>query len=55
MKEISILKEREVQLTAEAALLREQNDLMEFRIVELEECQGEVKYFTFDIDRLIDR
>ena len=41
-EQIRILKEREGQLIAEAEELREQRDLMEFRILELEECRKEV-------------
>lgn len=41
-EQIRILKEREAQLMSEAEELREQNDLMEFRILELEECRKEV-------------
>ncbi|KAL0269689.1 UNVERIFIED_CONTAM: hypothetical protein PYX00_007334 [Menopon gallinae] len=40
-EQIRILKEREAQLMSEAEELREQNDLMEFRILELEECRKE--------------
>ena len=42
-EQIRILKEREAQLMSEAEELREQNDLMEFRILELEECRKEVR------------
>lgn len=42
VEQVRILKEREAQLMAEAEELREQNDLMEFRILELEECRKEV-------------
>lgn len=42
VEQIRILKEREAQLISEAEELREQNDLMEFRILELEECRKEV-------------
>lgn len=41
-EQIRVLKEREAQLMFEAEELREQNDLMEFRILELEECRKEV-------------
>ncbi|KAK6635388.1 hypothetical protein RUM44_000639 [Polyplax serrata] len=40
-EQIRMLKEREAQLVAEAEEMREQRDLMEFRILELEECRKE--------------
>jgi hypothetical protein len=38
----SVLKERIAALQAEAHDLREQNELLEFRILELEECHENV-------------
>lgn len=45
--ELKALRERESALLAETSLLREQNDLMEFRILELEECRRDVSFNSF--------
>jgi hypothetical protein len=40
----AVLTERIAEIEAEAHDLREQNELLEFRILELEECQENVSH-----------
>lgn len=50
---VMYLEEREKRLEKETHELREQNELLEFRILELEENQDKVKFPTFFLFKYI--